>query len=190
MYQHVVKKMGPIYTKKNKIYTKITMSLFMSCFFCIGFVTWTNIKNIILDVKNNNNNILNIFNNNKIITYTQIKNFYRFIQSKNYLLSLDHINEQKIANLNIIETSNELYRNGFYSESLLLLNEFDEDCSSIFNKIIETLLFGSDNDNINNDNIDIDNDYNDDNDNIINLNDLEMLLLDYDNIKNHYKYTF
>ncbi len=105
-----------------------------------------------------------------------IKKWYILLQSKNYLFS--HINnnltDENIADLNVMQTADHLYTNGYYEQALFLLYIFDINLMNIFNKIIKVLLFGSDEENNNDE---------------LNWNIFEQLLIDYDSINNHYKYT-
>eukprot|EP00485_Elphidium_margaritaceum_P009365 CAMPEP_0202700140 /NCGR_PEP_ID=MMETSP1385-20130828/13354_1 /ASSEMBLY_ACC=CAM_ASM_000861 /TAXON_ID=933848 /ORGANISM="Elphidium margaritaceum" /LENGTH=678 /DNA_ID=CAMNT_0049357267 /DNA_START=829 /DNA_END=2865 /DNA_ORIENTATION=- len=140
-----------------------------------------------------------IFRNEKIATYQQIKKYYILMQSKYYLLTLTDNDSggggggdgdgdavvdgaaettttytaEQIARFNVLETAIHLFKNGWYSQSLLLLHTFDnrDGILLIFHKMVEVLLFGGGNDSLT-------------------WTDLEQLLLDYDDLHGHYRYTF
>jgi len=139
----------------------------------------------------------------RIVTYAQIKKYYIFIKSKYHLLSslqchtsssftkrnksneaaLHLLDEHKIANLNVIETAMQLFDNGFYSQSLALLAEFENEdgITRILNKIVDVLLFGAAN-------------YRSPHhlhhhESELSWHYLEQILLDYDHAGIHFKYT-
>eukprot|EP01084_Bolivina_argentea_P143074 251292_1 len=98
-----------------------------------------------------------------IVTYKQIAQYYVLIQSNNYLQSDE-------SDLNVQQSASELYRNGLPKQALLLLDTFDADLQNIFDKMLQTLLFGSP-------------------ENDLTWHQFEMFLLDYDDEKNHFLYT-